>query len=342
MDIERFDLAADHEAARVCHEIYLAGVPDDDPLSPPMSLPVFAGWLAEGWTEAPSQTWLVRDKDGSAIGWCALRLPERENRHLAEVSPAVHPAFRRAGTGARLIAHTASIARDEGRTLLVGETRDGSPGAAFARALGARPGIPETRRLLSVADLPDGHLAALRAQAEPAARGYELLRWAGPVPAEEVDAMVRVLDYENDAPRDASREGMRWDADRVRRYDQRAAAQGLRRRTVAARDIASGELAGFTAIEIDPLTPGWAFQALTVVAEPHRGHRLGLLMKVAMLELITEREPGVRQVITGNADSNQHMIAINTALGFRPLERWRSWELPAAAALTLPAASAQS
>ena len=78
---------------------------------------------------------------------------------------------------------------------------------------------------------------------------------------------------------------------------------------------------------MDPADPGWGFQELTVVARADRGHRLGLLMKVAMLELLAEREPGLARIITGNADANRHMIAINDALGFTVLDRWPAWQL---------------
>jgi hypothetical protein len=91
----------------------------------------------------------------------------------------------------------------------------------------------------------------------------------------------------------------------------------------------------FTELYVFPLDPGWGFQGLTVVAGPHRGHRLGLLVKVAMLELLAEREPQLAQVVTGNADSNKHMIAINAELGYEVLDRLLAWELDVATAVKL-------
>jgi hypothetical protein len=52
------------------------------------------------------------------------------------------------------------------------------------------------------------------------------------------------------------------------------------------------------------------------VARRHRGHRLGLLLKAEMLELLAVREPGLERIATWNAASNLHMIAINEQLGF--------------------------
>ncbi len=64
-----------------------------------------------------------------------------------------------------------------------------------------------------------------------------------------------------------------------------------------------------------------------MVLAGHRGHRLGLLVKVVMLEWLTEAEPAIRRILTGNAGANAHMIAINERLGFAVVDTYRSWEL---------------
>jgi RimJ/RimL family protein N-acetyltransferase len=107
---------------------------------------------------------------------------------------------------------------------------------------------------------------------------------------------------------------------------------------VAARKDRTGELVALTDLEVDPQAPDWGFQGLTVVARAHRGHRLGLRVKVAMLELLADHEPGLERIVTGNADVNEHMIAINTELGYQVLDHWLSWELAVADVLALPAA----
>jgi RimJ/RimL family protein N-acetyltransferase len=132
------------------------------------------------------------------------------------------------------------------------------------------------------------------------------------------------------------------DADRVREDERRIAVQGLRYYTVAARCDESGELAGITQIGVDPEVPDWGHQELTAVTRPHRGHRLGLLTKVAMLQWLAEAEPGLKHVITDNATANSYMIAINEDLGFRVLDRWQRWhlDLPQAATGAVPVPSA--
>jgi RimJ/RimL family protein N-acetyltransferase len=78
---------------------------------------------------------------------------------------------------------------------------------------------------------------------------------------------------------------------------------------------------------VDPQLPDWAAQQITTVRPEHRGHRLGLQVKIAMLDLLADREPAVRRILTGNAGENQHMIAINELLGYRITQTSRSWEL---------------
>ena len=327
MDLQRFDPATDGAAVRACHVIHLLAARADEQRRPPGSPRVFRSWLAHGWTGDPVQAWLARDGAGLACGFCQLILPERENRHLAELNPVVHPERRRAGLGTALVAHAAARARDAGRTVLVAHAAEASAGEAFARALGARYRMTGIFPVLRLDSVPAGHLAGLRAKAESASPGYSLLTWDGATPGDQLDAVVGLFQAEEDAPSPAGEEPPRWDPARVRADEFRVADQGLRLYTVAARAEPGGELAAITQLGVDPVQPGWAVQELTAVLRPHRGHRLGLRVKVAMLDLLAEREPQVTRILTHNAEGNVHMIAINTELGFEVLERERSWDL---------------
>jgi RimJ/RimL family protein N-acetyltransferase len=87
-------------------------------------------------------------------------------------------------------------------------------------------------------------------------------------------------------------------------------------------------------LAVEPGEPRWGHQALTAVTRRHRGHRLGLLVKTAMLEWLAEAEPQVERVETGNASANSHMIAVNDALGFEMIPpAFHTVELPVATAL---------
>ena len=76
--------------------------------------------------------------------------------------------------------------------------------------------------------------------------------------------------------------------------------------------------------------------------EPDGGRRrlqlLALLRaRVAVLEVEGEaaREPELEHIVTGNADANRHMIAINAELGFRVLDRWQDRQLDVSRAAAL-------
>jgi RimJ/RimL family protein N-acetyltransferase len=114
---------------------------------------------------------------------------------------------------------------------------------------------------------------------------------------------------------------------RIRAYEQAQLAAGRRFYRVVARHRPSGVLGGQTVAVVDVERPWWCFQHDTSVVRAHRGHRLGLLLKIEMLRWLREREPQVRFMTTGNAADNAHMIAVNEALGYRVLARATEWQL---------------
>ena len=181
--------------------------------------------------------------------------------------------------------------------------------------------------MLAVDDGMPARLARLRAAAEPFAAGYSLLHWLGATPAGHLDQVAAVRGAMADAPRNEGMEPSAWTADRVRESEQIMVEHRLIIYSVAARYDATGDLAALTQVCSEPDTPDWAFQLITVVRPKHRGHRLGLLVKIAMLDLLAARQPAVRHIQTGNAGGNAHMIAINEQLGFTIAGTSRDWEL---------------
>lgn len=55
----------------------------------------------------------------------------------------------------------------------------------------------------------------------------------------------------------------------------------------------------------------------TAVHRDHRGHRLGLLLKIDMMRWIAEREPQLEIVETWNHADYQHMNNVNEAIGYQ-------------------------
>jgi GNAT superfamily N-acetyltransferase len=323
--IEQFDPASDAAALKSCHDITIAGTPIDHPNMPPWPLDAFRSKWIRSYDAAPGEAWLATDESGEPVGCYLLRLPTKENTTLARVTLQVTPVRRRTGIGSELLTHCADRARQAGRLRLGAEARDGSPGAAFAQSVGAEAGIPEVTRILEIDSSLPARLVQLRTEAAAKAAGYSLLSWLGPTPKEHLDHVARVHNAMADAPHDEGVQATKWNGQRLADQEQHALQHGLHFRNVVARHDGTGEIAAVTQILTDDGTPEWAFQQITAVLPEHRGHRLGLLVKVANLEQLTSDDPSIRRVLTGNAGANQHMIAINEMLGFRVSDYYRHW-----------------
>jgi len=327
MRLEQFDAIADGARLRACFAMTTAGWPVDHPDEPPWAFDSFAAKWGRGFDASPRQTWLARDDAGEPVGGYMLQLPDTENTSMAFCTMVVAPAARRSGVGRALLVHCAEQARRAGRSRLAGAARDDTPGAAFAAVVGACAGIAEVQRVLTVDSASPGRLSDLRSAAEKHSAGYSLLSWRAPAPAEYLDQLARINNAMADAPHDAGVEPQVWDAARIRHSEQTLIEHKLTCYAVAARHDVSGELVALTEMVTEAETPDWAFQQITAVLPGHRGHRLGLLVKVAMLEQLLTQLPAVRYIQTGNAGANAHMIAINEQLGFTVAGVGRDWEL---------------
>ena len=316
MHIEQVDLT-DTEKIRECFEVYHAAQRVDEPEGPWFTEQPFGGWITVGWDGNPREVWLAVDQQGSAAGWYRLLLPSRENLDQVGLDLVVHPAERQRGAGLALLRHAAGRATAHGRAVLNGGARNSSAGEAFARSVGAKPGLVEVQRVLNLVRLEKGKLARLRGPAELAAAGYLLESWAGPIPEEFLEDVAALYNAMGDAPRDPEIAHEEWDAQRVREsVNDLRPHYGLREYTLVARHDDTGELAALSEMAVDPANPGWGFQMNTVVIRKHRGHRLGLLVKLALMELLATTEPQLERISTWNAQVNEHMIAINEAIGY--------------------------
>jgi hypothetical protein len=63
-------------------------------------------------------------------------------------------------------------------------------------------------------------------------------------------------------------------------------------------------------------------QGDTAVLAAHRGHRLGLAMKTAMLRWFTADKAEAKQVWTSTGAANTHMAEVNHRLGFKTMRQF--------------------
>ncbi len=290
---------------------------------------------------------VARDRAGVAgVAFCYAAL--RDNLDSAWLRVEVPPQRRRRGIGSALLARVEECAAGYGRHIFQSSTEhpegfasskllfpvtgaggipESAPGAAFALRHGYR--LEQTTRF-SVLDLK-GNQDWSDAEAEAqriAGSDYEVLTWTDQCPAELLDQMAAIMGrMSTDSPAGGLEiEAERWDAARVREVEATAREQGQIGLTAVARHRRSGELAAYTTIYVNPEKPWVADQDDTLVIRRHRGHRLGMLIKIANLRRLRERFPVVERVMTFNAEENEHMLAINVTLGFRPAGYDGEWQ----------------
>ena len=301
-----------------CYEVHRSAHLADEPLEPPMSAGTFGTALEGGWEGNPGEVWVIPgETTGTVVAYYRLDLPDLENTDRAFVLPNVHPAVRCRGLGRELVRHAAQRAADNNRAVLDSVVLEDSSGDAFARRIGATLSLEEVRRVQDLRAIAPGTVAEIRERAARAAAGYSLVTWTGPIPDQYCGQVAAVYNAFADAPHGDGWEPEVWDADRIRQRTGRMLRAGHHRGyTVAAVHDGSGEMAAITQMVVSPDHPEWAYQQLTAVTRAHRGHRLGLLVKAAMLEWLASAEPALERVATGNAAANMHMISVNEALGY--------------------------
>ncbi|MEU6712462.1 GNAT family N-acetyltransferase [Nonomuraea sp. NPDC046802] len=323
MRIQPLDVHEQGDLITSLHETYVTAYAVDDQ-GPPISSARFGHTMRVGRPGRRNEAWVVVE-DGVVVGGYALSLPLLDNVHTASLFPlAVRPDRQGRGLGSALFEHAVGRVRAEGRTLLVVETAATGSGARFALAHRMTESLREARRTL---DLRKADWEALE-RMRPHADGYSLERWVGPTPPELLPDLAALMNGMNDAPRDDDFEDENYTVERLRELEESMVAVGETGYTVVARRDSDGAPAGFTRIVVGgDGSDGWGHQVDTTVLKEHRGHRLGLLLKLANLFWLREREPLVERIITWNATSNSHMLAINEAMGFELFDEWTLWRL---------------
>jgi GNAT superfamily N-acetyltransferase len=289
----------------------------DCPHELPRTVAAFTANIQHGWDGEPATCYVTRDDHGVVVGLLAVDLPQRDNRHLGGLEITVDPRARRQGLGRALYDAGVEKLRAEGRTLVMLECFDDDSSTGFMKSMGLDLAMAEVKRRQALDRLDWERLDREYAAAERLAAGYELVHLPPHIPDELMPDVVRLLAAINDAPTDSlDIEDEVFSPQRIRDFERSQAARERRIYRLAARHRETGVLAGHTIVGVEGECPWHAGQFDTSVLADHRGHRLGLLLKIAMLRLLRDAEPQVRELITWNAASNEHMIAVNEILGY--------------------------
>lgn len=326
------DLGPDDDLFPAWCQVWAAVQQDDRPDDPPRPAQEHLALGRELVSPGGSRNGLHRAAvvDGAVVGVLRVLFPLRDNTSVALLDVAVHPGHRRRGLGTALLADARAHAAEHGRTVLVSEVDEASPaspGRAFAERHGWTCDLVETRRDLAL-PVDEQRLAALEKEAARAGAGYGIVTWRDRTPdALLEDRALLERRMTTDAPHgDLPVEEEEWDGERIREYERSHVARG---RTVLSAGALTGDgrLVAFTDLQVSLAQPERASQGGTLVLREHRGHRLGARVKAAVLRDLAVQFPRVRRISTYNSERNTPMVAVNEALGFRPVGQLSSWSL---------------
>jgi GNAT superfamily N-acetyltransferase len=324
------------DAARVALavEVLNAAHREDDPDAVELLPALTAGGLRYGWDLEPDEWYLYAPDEASApVGVLELDFPTRDNVHLGWAALTVHPAHRRQGHGTAMLQEVIRRTRKVGRsTIWVGAAEDDLGAKAFVERFGFRHASHDARRRQVLADVDPARLEQLYAEAKASAGDYVLERTTLPTPDDVLEELVEVTAAINDAPMgDLTFEDEVFDLKRLRAIEAAAAGREETIYRIWARHRTSGVIGGHTVVGLHSLQPRFGWQGDTAVRRDHRGHRLGLLLKIEMMRWLAEREPQLEWIETWNQADNTYMISVNEALGYRLSRVFAMYEL------TLPA-----
>jgi GNAT superfamily N-acetyltransferase len=294
----------------------------------------------------PMRLFVVRDGD-QVVAYGQLSTLAGDAPDAAWVDVRVLPGFEGRGIGRALAERLEAVARELGveRMIHYGVSASG-PGEQLAAATGFGA-VPrqnrEVRFLLeqgwtleqvergSRLGLPvDPDELAVRLAEATAASGpdYRVHEWVIPTPERwRADLAELYTRMSTDAPQGELGEPEDpWTVERLTEREQSSATTPIDLLTAAVEHVPTGRLVGFTQLKV-PHAPGSVVsQWDTIVLREHRGHRLGMLLKLANFDHLQRVSPGHASIVTWNAEENRHMLSVNEAVGFVPIGYEGAWK----------------
>ncbi len=287
---------------------------------------------------------VVARVDGEIVGRASYETRTDEDTDTAWIGVLVLPDFEGRGIGRALADRIEAIAAAEGRTKLLaytgvtgqgGDRLDSPTGfgsvprdARSTRFLLARGYSLEQVERVSRLPLPVPSIEErLAAALEASGPEYSIVTWVGATPERWLPDIANLATrMSTDAPSAGLEEPEDpWTVQRVLDAEARTLDSPRTRIVAAARHEPTDSLAGYTVFSAPAQRARCVDQYATLVLREHRGHRLGMLLKVANLAHLQEQRPGHPSVITFNAEENRHMLDVNEALGFEAIASEGAW-----------------
>jgi GNAT superfamily N-acetyltransferase len=287
---------------------------------------------------------VVAKVDGVVVAQASYETQTGENADSGWLAVKVLPEFRGVGIGTALADEVERMAVADGKAKslvyaglqdVAGEripspTGFGSIPAEHrdVRFLLARGYRFEQVERLSRLPLPVPNVDALLAAAvEASGPDYAVHTYAGRTPERWYeDRALLATRMSTDAPSAGLEEPEDvWTVERVIEAEDRAESTPRDRLTAMVEHVPTGRIAGYTVLSVPKQLHRSVAQYATLVLREHRGHKLGMLLKVANLEHLQRVKPGHPSVTTFNAEENRFMLDVNESVGFVPIGQESAW-----------------
>ncbi|WP_148614763.1 GNAT family N-acetyltransferase [Nocardioides rubriscoriae] len=266
-------------------------------------------------------------EDGRMVATGGLVGGLLDNTEKCWLGVCVDPDHQGRGLGRQLLEAVERLAVDDGRTVLLAETKlpfdqvTSHRNRRFAEEAGYSFSNVEVVRHLAL-PVATSALERWAAQAAVEHEGYRIETFRDRVPDDLLDSLAAIY---GQLSVDAPTGEVDWEEEVVtpeRLRDQEDMLVSSGRRVHCTLALApDGSVAAYSTIAVPPAGGRTdASQWGTFVGREHRGRRLGLATKAANLRSVQEAHPEIRRVVTQNAEANDWMVAINEQMGFEPVE----------------------
>jgi GNAT superfamily N-acetyltransferase len=264
-------------------------------------------------------------------GFAFMWFPLLDNLDKTWFDLHVDPAHRRRGVGTQLITEAERRARADGRTVLLTDSkipaadRETHGYRRFAEHCGFVLSNVEVVRHLAL-PVPAERLQSWADEAAERSPGYTVETFVDGVPDDLVESLcVLMAQLAVDAPTgEADFEEETMTPERL--AESYAIAHAMGRSVFETVALTPDRVVAAQSTLSVPRGEGPdVFQWGTFVHREHRGHRLGLAVKVANIAAVQAAYPDKVRITTQNAESNDYMVGINVQIGFEAVEDSAEW-----------------
>ncbi|GGJ91800.1 hypothetical protein GCM10010123_22010 [Pilimelia anulata] len=306
-----------------------AALTADQPGDPLWRNTLFRENIAELMPGQRRQAWIATDGDGVLRGHVSMLLMG----DTGVIELVVDPAVRRRGLGRQLLGRAVRWAHAQGYASVGVEVPGDTPGVDFYEGLGFRRAYAEVRSIL---DLATVDWLALGEMARGIGSGYRLAYHSGGPPTELLPSYALAKAEMRNAGDEGDLElrPSSYDPQRLTESIACLHRRGLAPHVIVAIHERSDDVAGLTEVVVPAQRPSRADQYDTVVVPDHRGYGIDRAMKARMLFELRAAAPRVHEVQTWNDPEDQHLMKINSDMGFRTDRPWLEYEAEVADLVT--------